>query len=231
MVSLVVSLLLQTVDHDIVYSTISGKDLKLDAYRPKDPIGKVFIAIHGGGFVGGAKGGDTAAICQYLSSRGFTCFDIDYRLQSDVGGTIQDAMKAAQADTVVAYNWVVKHAKEYGGNPDKISIGGSSAGAITALAVTYIKRLPVKSVVDLWGGMYGNEKELRKGDPPVLIVHGTADRIVPFVQAQNLANQAKMAGVKYRFLKTNGGHSMNLRTEIDHYTILEHIDSFLRETQ
>lgn len=231
MVALIASLALaQSIDGNIVYTKVKGKELKLDAYRPAQPSGRVFIAIHGGGFTGGSKGGDTGVICSYLMKRGFTCFDIDYRLQGDVGGKRQDAMTAAIDDTIAAYNWVVKNAKTYGGDPNKISIGGSSAGAITALYVAYSRRVAVRSVVDLWGGMYGKESDIRKGDAPLLIVHGKRDNVVPYHLALDLANRAKIAGLRYRFLSADGGHGLNLNGEIDHYTILAHIESFLRET-
>lgn len=230
MISLIAGVLFQHVDNDIVYSTVGKKELTLDAYRPREANGRVFIAVHGGGFKTGSKGGNTAELCRYLSSRGFTCFDINYRLQSDTGGSIQDATNAAVTDVVSAFNWTIKNAKTYGGNPDKIAIGGSSAGAIASLYATYSRRLPAKAVVDLWGGMYSKETDIRKNDAPLLIVHGKSDKIVPYTQATILNNRAKKVGINVRFLSTNGGHSLDLNTSIGGYTIFEHVDSFLRET-
>lgn len=219
----------QTVDRNIVYRKVGDKSLSLDAYKPAQPNGRVFIAIHGGGFTGGAKGGNTGELCRFLVGRGFTCFDIDYRLQKDVGGNIQNAINAAIEDAIAAHSWVTKNASQYGGNPNKIAIGGSSAGAITALYTTYSRRVPVRAVVDLWGGMYGSEKDIRSNDPALLIVHGRNDKTVSFGLAEALNNRAKAVNLRVRFLANDGGHSLDLRTTIDHYTILEHIDSFLRE--
>ncbi len=220
----------QRVDNDIVYATVGKTQLTLDAYRPSSPNGKVFIAIHGGGFTGGKKGGNTGELCRYLSGRGFTCFDINYRLQSDVGGTKQDAVNAAIEDATTAFNWVTKNATTYGGNPSRIAIGGSSAGAITALYATYSRRLPVKAVIDLWGGMYGKENDMKRNDPPVLIVHGVNDKLVSISLARAIENRARAVQVPVRFLSHEGGHGMNLNATIKNFTILEHIDSFLRET-
>jgi acetyl esterase/lipase len=222
-------LLTQQVDRNIVYRTINGKSLQLDAYRAARPTGRVFIAIHGGGFTGGNKGGNTGELCQYLSQRGYTCFDINYRLQRDVGGTIQTAIDAAVDDASAAYNWAVTNAAKYGGDPKRIGMGGSSAGAITSLFTTYSRNIPVKAVVDLWGGMYGKEADMKRGEAPVIIIHGRNDRTVAFSHGTNLANRAKSEGIRTQFLANESGHSIALNTRIEGKTLLDHIEGFLNE--
>ncbi|MEI7577096.1 MAG: alpha/beta hydrolase fold domain-containing protein [Armatimonadota bacterium] len=222
-------ILAQQVDRDIVYRTINGKSLQLDAYRAAKPTGRVFIAIHGGGFTGGNKGGNTGELCQYLSQRGYTCFDINYRLQNDVGGSIQTAIDAAVDDASAAYNWSVANAAKYGGDPKRIAMGGGSAGAITTLFTTYSRNTPVKAVIDLWGGMYGKESDMKRGEAPLLIIHGRNDRTVAFSHATNLVNRAKSEGIKHKLLANESGHSIALGTRIEGKTLLEHIESFLNE--
>ena len=217
-------------DREIVYQTVDGKDFRLDAYKPKTPSGKVFIALHGGQFSEGAKGQDTGELCEYLSCRGFTCFDINYRFRQDVGGALDKTIYASEADAVAAYNWVEKHAIEYGGDPNKVAIGGISSGAVTALLTAYTKHIGVKAVVDLCGAMFGQENEIRKGGPALLIVHGEHDRSIPFAYAQTMANVAKHVGLRYRFLIYKGRVPMSFSTEINDYTLLAHIESFLRES-
>lgn len=222
-------LLTQQVDRNVVYRTINGKSLQLDAYRATKPNGRVFIAIHGGGFTGGNKGGNTGELCQYLSQRGYTCFDINYRLQNDVGGTIQTAIDAAVDDASAAYNWAVTNAPKYGGDPKRIGMGGSSAGAITSLFTAYSRNTPVKAVIDLWGGMYGKEADMKKGEAPVLIIHGRNDRTVAFSHATNLVNRAKSEGIKHKLLANESGHSIALGTRIEGKTLLDHVEGFLNE--
>lgn len=220
----------QSLDRDVVYQKVNGKSLTLDIHRPAKPNGRVFIGIHGGGFTGGSKGGNTGELCQYLSQRGFVCFDINYRLQRDVGGSLQNAVDAAVDDAVAAFKWVQTNAKQCGGDPNRIAIGGSSAGAITSLLATYSRNLPAKAVIDLWGGMYGRENDLQKGEAPVLIIHGRKDRTVPFTHATALADRAKSQGVKYQFLSNDSGHTINLNTKIDGDTLLGHIHRFLESS-
>ena len=44
-------------------------------------------------------------------------------------------MYAAQRDAKAAVRWMVAHADTYGANPDLLTVGGASAGAITATAL------------------------------------------------------------------------------------------------
>jgi acetyl esterase/lipase len=215
---------------ELVYSKVGSMELKLDAYRPKVASGKTFIAVHGGGFTGGSKGGNTGFLCAYLSARGFTCFDINYRLQKDGASNLQDAVQNATNDVVTAFKWVEKNCKEYGGDPKKIAIGGSSAGAIASLYATYNRKIAVRSVVDLWGGMYGTETDMKANSPAILIIHGENDKVVPFTHATALKNRASQVGVFHRFVPINAGHGVDLKTEVKRLSLLEHIESFLHET-
>lgn len=228
-IALAMCLSFQHVDNDIVYSTIGEKKLTLDAYRPPSPSGRVFIALHGGDFTNGAKGGETAELCRYLSKRGFTCFDINYRLQKDVDGDVNKAMAAAVSDSIDAFRWVEKNAKTYGGDPQRISIGGMSAGAVIAMTAGYAKNVGARAVIDLWGGMYGKQTDMKRGGPPLLIVHGLNDKVISIGVARAIENRAKSQQISVRFLLHNGGHGFDLNKSIGSLTLNEHIDSFLRE--
>jgi predicted esterase len=122
---------------------------------------------------------------------------------------------------------VQKNAKSYGGDPNRISIGGSSAGAITSLFTAYSKKQPVRAVIDLWGGMYGKESDIQKGSPALLIVHGRSDRSVAFSNAEALERRAQQVGLNHKALFNNGGHTLDLNTRFDGLTIYEHVEKFL----
>jgi poly(3-hydroxybutyrate) depolymerase len=57
---------------------------------------------------------------------------IDYRLRS---GNLGQAITDAQHDAQAAVRWLRRHADQYRIDPERIAIGGTSAGAITALYV------------------------------------------------------------------------------------------------
>jgi len=234
---------------NIEYGVVGGKSLRLDAYLPvgRGTVGKVpagavpagrgpapaVVLVHGGGFTGGAKGGYTGELARYLADRGYAAFDIDYRLMGDLGpgATLPRAIRAAQEDLNRAVEHVAAESKSYAIDPERLAVGGGSAGAITALMATYgefrLTRRP-KAVVSLWGGMYGQEKAIKAGDPPVLLVHGTADRTVPFAQSESIATAARKVRIDSVLLRIeNGGHTLPLNLRFQGRTILESVTEFL----
>jgi dipeptidyl aminopeptidase/acylaminoacyl peptidase len=45
-----------------------------------------------------------------------------------------------------------------------------------------------------------------KESPPFLLIHGTADTLVPFDQSQELCDKLRAAGVRCEIYPVNGGH-------------------------
>lgn len=84
---------------------------------------------------------------------------------------------AATDDLAAAVHYVRDHAASLGAVPDRIAIGGFSAGAITVVNGAYGMALPVKAVVALSGAMgaYDIRKSVRKGMPPGLFFLGQND--------------------------------------------------------
>jgi acetyl esterase/lipase len=219
---------------NIEYAAVGRKSLRLDAHLPagRTPAPAI-VLLHGGGFTGGAKGGYTGELARHLARNGYAAFDIDYRLQGDLGpgATLQAAIAAAQEDLGRAVEHVVAESKTYSIDPDRLAVGGGSAGAITALLATYGKdrsSRPPKAVVSLWGGMYGQEEAIKAGDPPVLLVHGTADKTVPFALAESIAMAARKAEVEAVLLRVEqAGHTLPLNQRVQGRTILDHVTTFL----
>ncbi len=87
------------------------------------------VYLHGGGWVIGQKRYQGLPIMQYLASRGWVCFSVDYRLSPRA--TFPDHL----IDVKRAIAWVKEHAAEYGAHPDFVIVAGNSAGAhLAALA-------------------------------------------------------------------------------------------------
>ena len=94
----------------------------------------------------------------------------------------------------------------------RIVIGGSSAGSITALFTAYTDRelesedrsQEVALVMDLWGGLYADVNEMEEGEPPLIIIHGTQDNIVPFSEAEKLRDRAEAVNIPYDWQPLEG---------------------------
>ena len=129
--------------------------LELDLYVPTNNSENrpVFMFIHGGGFIGGDKqGGQILTLANYYTARGFVFASINYRLRDDFGTVPQPwetyaslldptlspqylAIYPAQRDAKAALRWIVANADNYNINTDYITVGGGSAGAITAITL------------------------------------------------------------------------------------------------
>jgi acetyl esterase/lipase len=101
---------------------------RLDVWRPDGPADKrlpVVIFYYGGGWVKGTRGAYAFAARAY-ASQGFVVVVPDYR---KVPGVRFPAFLQDAADAV---RWTRDHVAEHGGDPDRISLAGHSAGAYAA---------------------------------------------------------------------------------------------------
>ncbi len=93
--------------------------------------------FHGGGLKNGKKG-----FPKGLKNQGFAVVTVGYRLSPHVPVT------TCIDDAAAATAWVFEHLKEYGGNPDKVVISGSSAGGYLAMMLGLDQRLLKKYGAD-----------------------------------------------------------------------------------
>ncbi len=206
-----------TVTKDLVYGSAvddqgATEQLKLDLYRPAGDTATgrpAIVYVHGGGFVAGDKA-QTASTSTDLARRGYVVVSIDYRLSSmdprQPGGPITDqyiqAVLDAQHDAQAAVRWLRANAATYGIDPSRIGITGSSAGAVTALAVGYHADDPgdsgnpgypsdVKAVV-ADSGAIGTTLQ-RPGGAPAMMLNGTADTRALYPEATASCDAATAA--------------------------------------
>src|SRR3989344_2459740 len=119
--------------------------LQLDLYQPAgDTLAQrpVVILIHGGGFVAGSKEG-VAAEAEEFAKLGYVALAINYRLTGAGNGfaindpQLPNAVRDAQHDAQAAVRWVRKNAAQYRLDPNRIGVGGYSAGAMTSLYLDF----------------------------------------------------------------------------------------------
>jgi acetyl esterase/lipase len=142
--------------HSSVNSTTTEViPIKLDVYVPDNYLENrpAMVLIHGGGFVGGTrKHARIVNLANFFAARGWVVFSIDYRLKNDFGTVPPEwvnhvanrsdkrskrllAVYPAHRDAKAALRWVAANANTYNINTDYITVGGGSAGAITAIAM------------------------------------------------------------------------------------------------
>jgi len=107
-------------------------DLRGRLYTPTgdraDPTG-LLVFFHGGGFMYGDLDSHDAP-CRFLAERaGVRVLAVDYRLAPE------HPFPAAFDDALAAYRWAVENALTLGVDPDRIAVGGDSAGGNLAAGV------------------------------------------------------------------------------------------------
>lgn len=101
---------------------------RLDVYAPRGARGQAPVAVffYGGSWDSGRRQ-DYNWVGRALASRGFVAVVADYRLYPEV------RYPAFLEDGALAVRWASEHAREYGGDPDRIVLAGHSAGAYNAV--------------------------------------------------------------------------------------------------
>jgi len=118
---------------DITYLTSGNVELKLDVHRRRRVTGRqpALIYIHGGGWIGGSKGGAVSLLLPWFEM-GFTIINVEYRLLRAAPAP------AAVADCLCALRWVATRAQNYGIDGERLVISGESAGGHLALTTAMI---------------------------------------------------------------------------------------------
>jgi arylformamidase len=161
---------------DIAY----GADAKqrLDLYRPKTKVAgvPVFLFIHGGGFVEGDRR-QYGYVAAPLAAHGVITAVMSYRLSPNRYPTQVE-------DVELAVLWLAKNIAMHGGHPDRIFVGGHSAGAILSAL------LGVRSD---WQARRGVPADVIKGIVPVsgpYDLRGLGGFVANFIQSDGPEREA-----------------------------------------
>jgi cation diffusion facilitator CzcD-associated flavoprotein CzcO/acetyl esterase/lipase len=104
-------------------SSDDGRKLRL--YHPDEASGPlpVVLFLHGGGWIGGSLDAFNEPCAALAHNTGALVVSPEYRLAPE------HPFPAAVDDTLAALRWVADNIATYGGDPERIAVGGESAGA------------------------------------------------------------------------------------------------------
>ncbi len=208
-------------DRKIVYTVNGTQELTLHAFMAQQRSGDIptpaLLLFHGGRWLYGGPE-ELYPQCQYFSAQGISCFAAQYRL----GANNQPDVRGAMADARSALDYLIDHAAELRIDPDKIMVGGGSAGGHLAAAlgsglplipgtVSSVVRRPAAQLLynpmlDLAPGTpdhhlvkdYWEEvspfHHIDSTVPPSLILVGSQDPEVPVETAQAFCSAVQAAG-------------------------------------
>jgi len=124
---------------EVEYAVHDGVSLLGDLYLPASGgPHPALLLIHGGGFVRGSKSAFGITWGPYLAGRGYVVFAIDYRLAKPD----QPAWPQELLDCKAGLQYLRGNATALGVDPDRIGVGGESAGGALAALVGVTQDLP-----------------------------------------------------------------------------------------
>jgi len=183
-----------------VYEPVKEKTLSADGLEKP-----TIIFMFGGGFIHGTRNDKSySKWFNEMKNDGYRIVSIDYRLglkgSKKVGvaqvNVLDKAIHMAVEDLFSATSFIIENADELGIDPDNMVISGSSAGAITVMQAEYeicnrtswAKVLPedfnYAGVMSFSGAILSREGKVDYDERPcpTLMLHGTADKLVPYKQ-------------------------------------------------
>jgi len=256
------------VTSDVVYGsainpyTSKKETLTLDMYMPPDNDHRTkrpaVVLIHGGAFLSGDKTSDFMPdMAKNYAIRGYVAFSINYRMANSFADillhptSLQPVLIAAE-DAKAAVRYARANAASLRIDPDRIMIGGHSAGAITSLYYAYMPDAPegssgtpgvssaVQGVAIASGEMkyqafcdsidastnqpigcmlthsppidYTND--IQAGNEPLLMVHGTVDKVIPYINGEEVNKRAQAVGLDHSFITIAGADHMGTIKEL-----------------
>lgn len=139
---------------DRAYGPDPRQRLDLYAPTPGRRAAPVLLWVHGGGFLRGGKGGPgdpwNAHVGRWAARSGLLGAVMTYRLAPD------HVWPAGSDDVGLAIDWLRDHVADHGGDPERIVVMGTSAGATHVAGHLRDRAMPpgVRAAV-LLSGLYG----------------------------------------------------------------------------
>ncbi len=210
-------------DRVIDFKSVDGGALKLHVFLPmgwkaedRRPAALFFF---GGGWVSG-KPEQFFPQAAYLATRGLVGISAQYRTKGSHGTSPKECVEDGKS----AVRWVRGHAGELGIDPDRIAVGGGSAGGHVAAASTFcpgfdaegedLKISTRANALLLYNPVFDNgldggwnhktvkdywklispAENISKPVPPMAVFLGSNDKLIPVSTAERFKKKVEMLG-------------------------------------
>lgn len=214
---------------DLAYRSGGNPSWRLDLAMPENfgpELRPALVIVHGGGWnAGSRKVRPYRRMLLEFAEKGYVTISIGYRFLSEA------PMEEMLEDVHCAVRWLRAHANEYRVDPERIGAFGHSAGAHLALMLGVSPPAPAVTgdcewadqpggVVAIAGGATPTLLPSRFGDserfspasyisaqmPPLLLIHGTADPVVPIGPVDEYVEALTAAGAPdVTYVRIDGG--------------------------
>jgi acetyl esterase/lipase len=186
-------------------------------------------------------------LAEQLNRWGITALLADYRTQERFGTLPMDAVD----DALCAWQWLEEQATSLRLDPQRVAVGGMSAGGYLALrAAIGAQKLSPRALVLFFPvsdfGPAGHAAASRHFNldltglsilpmlparvPPAIIFHGTDDQLVPFGNSAELQQQLQATGNRCDLVALPG-QPHGVRGPAEWASIFSQLHPFLRELQ
>jgi acetyl esterase len=128
-------------DAEPTYLQFEGRELKLSVYRPKRvsagsaapvPV-PVLVHVHGGGWVDGSPA-ERSVDLRWFADQGYLVFSVTYSLSDEK----RHFWNVVHGQIGCALSWMGRHAADYGGDANRLSLTGDSAGGNLVINTAYL---------------------------------------------------------------------------------------------
>ncbi|UWZ83275.1 alpha/beta hydrolase family protein [Occallatibacter riparius] len=161
-----------------------GRKVTYEIFGPSET-GPMLILLHGASGPGVLLYRQQA---EYFVARGYTVLLLHY---FDASGSNTPSDKNYEMWQRAVANLIEETRAKPGWSERKICLLGFSLGASVALAAGS-QNVPAAAVAEWYGSLPDVFFERRKGMPPLLILHGQQDRVIPIVNAEQVARLCEM---------------------------------------
>jgi len=213
---------------EVVYRTTPQGELKIHLYQPpgwkatdKRP---AIVLFFGGGFTGGGPV-QFFSKAEYLARRGMVAASAEYRILNKHKTTPESAIEDCRA----AVAWMRAQASELGIDPNRLAVGGGSAGGTCAAATAYApdqasrpnalvlynpsmesspERLAARmkdspaDKIEMVAGLLSPVRHVRAGGPPSIQFFGTEDALL--AGARKFVEKARAKGNRAELYTAKG---------------------------